>query len=170
MKRGAMHEAEKPTQSAGVGNATKSRPTPIQELLAYRLARVANAISRSAARRYRREFGISIGEWRALALLGATSPLTLNRLARLAALDKAQMSRIVARLTERELTVRRFGAGRTTELSLTRKGQALYRRLIAVANERDDAFLGVLTEHEREVFDTVLDKLGTLALEFERAG
>jgi DNA-binding MarR family transcriptional regulator len=80
------------------------------------------------------------------------------------------MSRIVARLTERELTARRFGAGRTTELSLTRKGQALYRRLIAVANERNDAFLGVLTEHEREVFDTVLDKLGTLALEFERAG
>jgi DNA-binding MarR family transcriptional regulator len=153
-----------------VANAAAERPIIIQELLAYQLSRVANAISRSAALRYRRDFGISIGEWRTLALLGARSPLTLNRLARLAALDKAQMSRIVSKLTERELITRRFGAGRTTELSLTRKGRALYRKLIAVANERNDAFLGCLSAREREVLDSALSKLGALAREFERNG
>jgi DNA-binding MarR family transcriptional regulator len=153
-----------------VANAATDRPIAIQELLAYQLSRVANAISRSAALRYRRDFGISIGEWRTLALLGARSPLTLNRLARLAALDKAQMSRIVSKLTERGLITRRFGAGRTTELSLTRKGKALYRRLIAVANERNDAFLGCLTARERDVLDSALGKLGALAREFERSG
>ena len=34
---------------------------PITELLSYRLSRVANALSRSAALRYRREFDVSLG-------------------------------------------------------------------------------------------------------------
>lgn len=156
----APHDAAEPV---------KADPTPIQSLLSYQLSKVANAMSRGAALRYRREFDVSVGEWRTLALLGEISPLTLNKLARLAALDKAQMSRIIARLTERGLTLRRFGAGRTTELSLTRKGRALYSRLITAANERNDAFLLCLTEHERATVDTALGKLGTLAREFERS-
>ncbi|TCO54380.1 MarR family winged helix-turn-helix transcriptional regulator [Actinocrispum wychmicini] len=141
----------------------------IHGLLSYRLSRVANAMSRSAALRYRREFDVSLGEWRTIALLGADSPLTLNRLARLAALDKAQMSRVVAKLTERGLVLREYGAGRTTQLTLTRKGAALYRGLITAANERDQAFLVCLTGEEREALNSALDKLGTLARALERA-
>ncbi|WP_156993355.1 MarR family winged helix-turn-helix transcriptional regulator [Pseudonocardia acaciae] len=153
-------------RSDGAGTGPR---TTIQGLLSYRLSRVSNAMSRSAALRYRREFDVSLGEWRTIALLGANSPQTLNKLARLAALDKAQMSRVVAKLTVRGLILREFGAGRTTELTLTRRGQALYKRLIEAANERNEAFLVCLTEHEREVLDTALDKLATLARALERA-
>lgn len=170
MSRGELSQpaVRSTSRDDGTGRADGS-PTPIQELLSYRLSRVANAMSRSAALRWRREFDVSVGEWRAIALLGATSPLTLNRLARQAALDKAQMSRVVSKLAEQRLVVRRFGAGRTTELSLTRKGRLLYNRLIAAANERNDAFLLCLTERERKVLGSALDKLGTLAREFERS-
>lgn len=141
----------------------------ITELLSFRLHSVANAISRSAALRYRREFDVSLGEWRTIALLGARAPLTLNRLAGLAALDKAQMSRMVSKLVERGLVQRKEGAGRSTQLTLTRKGQSVYRGLIAAANERDAAFLTCLTPHEQEVLDSALTKLATLARALESA-
>ena len=140
---------------------------PIDELLSYRIGRVANAMSRSAALRYRREFDVTLGEWRTLALLGAKAPLTVNKLARLTALDKAQMSRVITKLSERGLILREYGAGRTTQLTLTRKGRSVYKGLIAAANERNDAFLLCLTPDEREVLDSALDKLATLARALE---
>ncbi|GAA4534890.1 MarR family winged helix-turn-helix transcriptional regulator [Amycolatopsis samaneae] len=139
----------------------------ISELLSYRMHRVANAISRSAAIRYRRDFDVSLGEWRTLALLGEDPQLTLNRLAARAGLDKAQMSRVVAKLDERGLLVRESGAGRSTVLSLSRKGKSVYQGLIEAANERNEAFLVCLTPAEREVLDSALDKLGKLAKALE---
>ncbi|MEV0316424.1 MarR family winged helix-turn-helix transcriptional regulator [Nonomuraea fuscirosea] len=142
---------------------------PITGLLSYRLSRVANALSRSATVRYRRQFDVSLGEWRAIALLGESAPQTLNRLARLAALDKAQMSRVISGLTERGFVLREQGARRTTQLSLTRRGKTLYEGLIAAANERNDAFLVCLTPAERVALDAALEKLATLARALERS-
>lgn len=141
---------------------------PISELLSYRLSRTSSALSRSAALRYRREFDVSLGEWRAIALIAADPTLTLNRLARRAGLDKAQMSRVVARLTERDLVSRTAGSGRTSQLALTERGTAVYRGLIAAANERDRTFLATLTEDEADVLLKALDRLAGLALEIER--
>ncbi|WP_158880230.1 MarR family winged helix-turn-helix transcriptional regulator [Amycolatopsis anabasis] len=141
---------------------------PISELLSYRLSRTSSALSRSAALRYRREFDVSLGEWRAIALIAADATLTLNRLARRAGLDKAQMSRVVTKLAERGLVDRTPGSGRTSQLSLTSEGQKVYRGLIGAANERDATFLGLLSRHEREVLDRALGKLADLALELER--
>lgn len=149
-------------------SVTAREVAPIQELLSYRLHRVANAISRSAALRYRREFDVSLHEWRAVALLGADEPLNVNQLARLAGLDKAQMSRVVSKLWERDLVERESGPGRTTKLTLTRNGRSLYRGLIEAANERNDAFMVCLTEEEQRVLDTALTKLSTLAKALER--
>lgn len=142
---------------------------PITELLSYRLSRLANAMSRSGALRYRREFDVSLGEWRAIALLGESAPQTLNQLARLSALDKAQMSRVIGGLAERGLVLRELGPRRSTQLTLTRRGKAAYQGLIAVANERNDAFLVCLTPTERAALESALDKLTTLARALERS-
>ena len=45
-------------------------PPGIRELLSYRLHVVANLLSRGAELRYGREFGVSLWEWRTVALLG----------------------------------------------------------------------------------------------------
>ncbi|MEV5544129.1 MarR family transcriptional regulator [Saccharopolyspora shandongensis] len=141
---------------------------PISELLSYRLSRASSALSRSAALRYRREFDVSLGEWRAIALIAADPTLTLNRLARRAGLDKAQMSRVVSKLTERRLINRTAGSGRTSQLALTEAGTEAYRGLITAANERDAEFLSILSTEERDVLLSALDKLADLALSLER--
>jgi DNA-binding MarR family transcriptional regulator len=139
----------------------------ITELLSYRISRVSNALSRGAALRYRREFDVSLGEWRTLALLGARAPLGLGQLARLAGLDKAQVSRAVSRLTERALVQRAPGPGRLTLLTLTDRGHQVYLGLMTAANDRERILQASLTAQEREVFDSVLHKLADVALDLE---
>lgn len=158
-------------KQAGVRPRRKrAEDVTITELLSYRLQRVSNAMSRSAALLYRREFDVSLAEWRTLALLGAgDGPLTVNRLARMAALDKAQMSRVVAELARRGLVAREAGPGRSTQLTLTRRGENVYRRLIHAANERNRAFLVCLTATEREHLLSALEKLAIVSRALERA-
>lgn len=140
---------------------------PISELLSYRLSRTSSAMSRSAALRYRRDFDVSLGEWRAIALIAADPTLTLNRLSRRAGLDKAQMSRVVTKLTERGLVSRTTGSGRTSQLALTEEGTRVYRGLITTANARDVEFLGVLDDEEAATLLRALDKLAEAALAVE---
>lgn len=144
-------------------------PPGIRELLSYRLHVVANLLSRGAELRYGREFGVSLWEWRTVALLGgAAGAQSLNELARAAGIDKSQMSRVVSGLAARGLVLRAIDAndGRGVRLTLTRKGRKLYEGLIRAAAERNDAFLDCLTEKERAAFDAALDKLAARAKQF----
>jgi DNA-binding MarR family transcriptional regulator len=142
----------------------RADPT-IKELLSYRLHRVANLLSRGAEMRYRREFGVSLWEWRTIALLGgADQPLSLNDLARAAGVDKSQMSRVVSGLTRRKLVLRAVN-GREVALTLTRPGRRLYEGLIAAATERDQAFNDCLSKNEKEVLERCLSKLAGQARE-----
>ncbi|MGH8690713.1 MAG: MarR family winged helix-turn-helix transcriptional regulator [Burkholderiales bacterium] len=139
------------------------RTTPtIRELLSYRLHVVANLLSRGAEMRYRREFGVSLWEWRSVALLGgAGQPLSLNELARAAGIDKSQMSRVVSGLAERRIVLRQSDAndGRGVRLRLSKSGIRLYEGLIGAAAERNAAFLGCLSARERECLEGALAKL-----------
>jgi DNA-binding MarR family transcriptional regulator len=141
----------------------------IRDLLSYRLHVVANLLSRGAAMRYKREFGVSLWEWRTIALLGPPqAPLSLNDLAAAAGLDKSQMSRVVAGLVARGLVAR--GAdesdGRGVRLALTRSGERVCEGLIRAAGERNAAFLGCLSRSERECLEGALRKLGEQARAF----
>jgi DNA-binding MarR family transcriptional regulator len=134
----------------------------IRELLSYRLHMVANLLSRGAELRYRRQFGVSLWEWRTVALLGAVSePLSLNHLAHAAGIHKSQMSRVVSGLTRRKLVLRAADAddARGVRLTLSRSGRKLYEGLIGAALERDAAFRRCLTRSEKQAFDSALAKL-----------
>lgn len=157
----------------GMANPKPGPETPvlsIRDLVSYRLSRAASLMSRGAALRYRREFNVSLGEWRALALLAVGSDQTLMALSRAAGLDKAQMSRVVTSLVERSLVLREpvAGDGRTARLSLTEAGRVLYGRLIAAAGERDQAFRAALSDDEFATLEAALHKLVAQARSFIR--
>jgi DNA-binding MarR family transcriptional regulator len=142
--------------------------TEISDLLSYRVHVVANLLSRGAELRYRREFGVSLWEWRTIALLGAAEEaLSLGHLAHAAGIDKSQMSRVVSGLAKRRIVLREAhpGDGRGVRLTLTKNGRKLYEGLIRAAAERDAAFRDCLTKDERQAFDRVLTKLAGQARE-----
>jgi DNA-binding MarR family transcriptional regulator len=139
----------------------RASPT-IKELLSYRLHQVANLLSRGAEMRYRREFGVSLWEWRTVALLGgAAEAQSLNELASAAGMDKSQMSRVVAGLGRKKIVVREADAsdGRGIRLSLTSSGKSLYQKLIRAAAERNHALVGCLTAKERAALEAIMTKL-----------
>ena len=141
----------------------------IRQLLSYRLHQVANLLSRGAEMRYRREFGVSLWEWRTVALLGGSGePQSLNDLARAASMDKSQMSRVVSGLTGKRIVRRETDArdARGIRLSLTRAGTKLYQRLIRAAAERNSAFLGCLSAKERACLEQAMSKLAREARSF----
>jgi DNA-binding MarR family transcriptional regulator len=141
--------------------------TEIQDLISYQVHKVANLLSRSAELRYRREFGVSLWEWRTIALLGAAEPQSLVHLARAAGIDKGQMSRVVSGLARRKLVMRDANAadGRAVHLRLSKSGRKLYTGLIGAAAERDAAVRRCLTSSEALVFEKALSKLAGRARE-----
>jgi DNA-binding MarR family transcriptional regulator len=143
--------------------------TEIRDLLSFRLHRVANLLSRGAELRYRREFGVSLWEWRTIALLGsAAGALSLGHLAQAAGIHKSQMSRVVSGLAQRKLVARSSNSadGRGVQLALSKSGRRLYDGLIGAAAERDAVFRKCLSGSEREVFERALSKLAGQARDF----
>ncbi|TKR53403.1 winged helix-turn-helix transcriptional regulator [Allopusillimonas ginsengisoli] len=137
------------------------------QLLAYRLHKVANQISRSAAMRYRREFDLSLWEWRTIALLGGRGAMSLNELAKIAGLDKGQVSRVASGLTSRGMVLREVNEidTRKISLSLTPTGQKIYKRLNRVSNQRNTEFTECLSLSERNSLNGLLEKLERKARE-----
>jgi DNA-binding MarR family transcriptional regulator len=118
--------------------------------------------------RYKREFGVSLWEWRTIALLGGHSPQSLNELASAAALDKSQMSRVVSGLIARGLVSRAADTrdGRGIRLALTKAGASVHVGLMRAATERNDAFLGCLSKSERACLGRTLAKVAGEARAF----
>lgn len=140
----------------------------IRDLLSYRLHTVANLLSRGAELRYRREFGVSLWEWRSIALLGgAAEPLSLKELARSAGIHKSQMSRVVSGLSRRGLVLREADAtdARGVRLTLAKRGQRVYAELMRAAGERDVQFRKCLTSNEKVILENALAKLAGRARE-----
>lgn len=138
----------------------------LKELFSYRLNLLANLSTRIAVAKNEREHGLSMRDWRIVALLGAFAPMSLNQLAREANLDKSQASRSVAELIERGLVSRAVDEadGRGLKLGLTASGRAVYRRVFPQALARNELMLSALTTAERRALDSMLERLTHRAL------
>ena len=57
------------------------QPTmPLSQFLPYQLSITSNAVSGRIAQEYRQHFGLSVPEWRVMAVLGDSGPLTQREL------------------------------------------------------------------------------------------
>lgn len=133
----------------------------LDDFLPYRLNVLAKRVSRELARRYEAQFGISIPEWRVMAILGREQPLSSNDIVERSAMDKAKVSRAVTSLVEAGLLSRDTHPSdqRLLRLSFTVKGRALYERIAPLALEWQQRWLNCLDEVELAQFKTLSAKL-----------
>ena len=87
---------------------SKRQPTrqPSQRLadfLPYQLSIASNAVSTRIAEQYRRRFALRTTEWRIMAVLGDSGPLTQRQLTQLTLMDKVPVSRACKELEQRGL-------------------------------------------------------------------
>jgi len=143
------------------------RPLDLEHFLPYRLSVLSNTVSRAIAAMYEQRFGLSITEWRVMAVLGRYDGLSAREVADRTAMDKVAVSRALSRLIEAG-RVRRLVAEhdkRQSVLRLSDKGWKVYEQIAPLALEHERRLLAHLDGEEREWLGRILDKLWSAELE-----
>jgi DNA-binding MarR family transcriptional regulator len=113
----------------------KGQTLVLETFLAYRIRRIADAVSLDFSRIYRDRFGLTRPEWRTLATLGQFGTTTASAIGAHSAMHKTKVSRAVAELERRRWLTRNTDPKdrRLEHLTLTRSGQAVYAELVPLA-------------------------------------
>ncbi len=133
----------------------------LERFLPYRLSVLSNRISSEIAALYETRFGISVTEWRVMAVLGRYPAISAVEVADHTAMDKVAVSRAVNALLERDLLLRDIHSDdrRRSVLTLSAAGQAVYDQIVPLALDYESRLLDSLSPSERKRFDTLLDAL-----------
>jgi DNA-binding MarR family transcriptional regulator len=143
--------------------------SPLIELdtfLPYRIAVLANVMSTAIAAVYEERFGLTIPEWRVIAVLARYPGLSAREVAEKSHMDAVAVSRAVNRLL-RAGRVRRAVASddrRRSVLQVSDAGYAVYREVAPMVLDFERALLDSLGSSDRDALDRAL---GILT---ERAG
>lgn len=140
----------------------------IGHFVTFQIIRLANAAKANVTRRYLADFGLSVPEWRLLAMTVRFEPVRFSELVANSSIDKGQASRTLQVLTRRGLiAAQTLGGGRRRAaeggapviLTVTGKGRRLYETLLPVAQRNQARLLHLLTREERRMLWIILNKL-----------
>jgi len=139
----------------------------LEKFLPYRLSVLSNTVSSAIAAAYFAHFGLSIPEWRVMAILAANPGLSAAEVTARTAMDKVAVSRAVATLLAagrlRRTTVP--ADRRRTHLALTPSGAGVYSRVVPVALEYERRLVAPLSKRDRATLDRILRELLGRAIE-----
>lgn len=160
------------TRVASVGIDCYNPKMDLAAFLPYRIAVLAESVSRGVAQVYARRFDLSREEWRVLAALGDAGEMKTQAALLTTTLDKMQVSRAVARLERKGFVERKEDAAdrRNRILRLTAAGRAAYRRIEPMVLAREAFLLEALDADERRALDRMLEKLTRRARQLEDQG
>jgi DNA-binding MarR family transcriptional regulator len=146
---------------AEISDAPDHTPIVLAEFLPYRFSILAERLSRALGQRYGRAFGLSIPEWRVMAVLGECVECSTKQLIERTEMDRVKVSRAVIRLVDVELVVQKpqVADQRARMLSLTPRGLGVYREIVPIARRFQTEFTAVLDPQEIGVLETILAKL-----------
>jgi len=133
----------------------------LEQFLPYRLSVLSNTVSTALAGAYARRFGLTIPEWRVVAVLARTPGLSAAAVAERTAMDKVAVSRAVAGLVRSRRVRRALATGdrRRSVLTLTSRGREVYTRIVPYALEYEKRLLAELAPSEQSLFTAVLTRL-----------
>lgn len=142
----------------------------LDSFVPYRLAVLADAVSRSIAQIYKERFDLSRDEWRVLVALVAQPGTRAAFIIAHASLDKLSVSRALARMETRGLVARAPDPedGRGQVIRLLPAGRALYRKIEPLALAREAELLSALEPAEREALAGIMAKLEVRAQRMAR--
>lgn len=133
----------------------------LDRFLPYRLSVLTNLVSGTIADAYQRRFGLSIPEWRVLAVLARHPRLSAAEVAERTRMDAVAVSRAVARLLAAGRLRRAVSRDdrRRSVLTVSAAGAAVYRAVAPIALGYERALLASLDPAERAALDQVLELL-----------
>jgi DNA-binding MarR family transcriptional regulator len=140
---------------------TSLNPEIEPEDLSARLARVNAKLNLQTARLLKDLAGLTLTEWRVIALLGEGGETTSTAISRDAEIDKGLLSRTLKRLAAAQLVnqTRAQFDNRIHTLSLTQSGRKIFEDIAPRMSERQQGLRADIGPAEIETFFRVLDKL-----------
>lgn len=142
----------------------------LEEYLPYRLAVTSAKVSGLIAKAYETRFGLTIPQWRLLAVLNEHAPLSQQDLVNRTLMDKVNVSRTVSSLITRGLVTKKSQDNdkRFQSLNLTKEGQSVVDEIIPVAKELENSLLGTFSKEEILSLDGLLRALWTRVDEIQK--
>ena len=136
-------------------------PFDLEGFLPYRLSVTSNRVSRLFAAHYATQFGLTIPEWRVLAVVGRLGTCSPSAAGEWSAMDKVKVSRAAAALVAKGLLRQSQDPndGRGRLLSMTRKGVAVYTKVVPAARGIEATLAAGLTKAEWAALHKSLQKL-----------
>lgn len=117
----------------------------LNEFLPYLMVHFAGRLSSALAKRYQREFGLTVAEWRVLANVNELGQLRSKDVAERTSMDKVKVSRAVQSLCDKGWIKKTDDAkdSRAYYLSLTAAGNKIMAKMIpAILHWQDDLLRG----------------------------
>ena len=138
---------------------------PLAQFLPYQLSTASNAVSARIALEYRTRWGLSVPEWRVMAVLGDAGALTQRDLTRRTLMDKVAVNRACKVLEDRDLTWRTPNEldGRSHLLELTEAGRTMHAEIMPLAKEMERRVFAGFSDEELARFRNFLDTVRTQA-------
>ena len=133
----------------------------LEDFLPYRLSVLSHTISTTIARVYEKRFGVSIPEWRVIAILGRYPGLSAVEVAERTMLDKVAVSRAVTKLIKNGRIDRQFADAdrRRSILNLSADGRGVHDEIAPLALAFEHDLLQGISEQEYDDFNTVVERL-----------
>jgi DNA-binding MarR family transcriptional regulator len=133
----------------------------LEHFLPYRLSVLSNVLSTAIAAAYEDRFGLTIPEWRVIAVLTRYPGLSAREVAGRTRMDAVAVSRAVNRLLKAGRLRRAMAADdrRRSVLQVSAAGAALYREVAPLALAYERELLQTLDPRSRESFDASLRQL-----------
>jgi len=133
----------------------------LEDFVPYRLSVLSNVVSMRIAEAYEREFGLSMPQWRIMAVLARYPDLSAMEVAERTAMDKVAVSRAVTSLLASRRLMRSYEKGdrRRSMLRLSPLGHAVYKRVAPLALQYERALLESLDASDRHTLERLIDQL-----------
>jgi DNA-binding MarR family transcriptional regulator len=133
----------------------------LEDFLPYRLSILSNTVSSTIASAYNKRFGLSIPEWRVIAVLGRFPGLSAAEVAERTLMDKVAVSRAVTKLIKTGRIDRQFADAdrRRSILHLSEEGRKVHDEIAPLALRFEEELLQGLSEDEIRTLNFVMEQL-----------
>lgn len=133
----------------------------LEDFLPYRLSITSHTVSTNIARVYEKRFGVSVPEWRVIAILGRYPGLSAVEVAERTLMDKVAVSRAVTKLIKNGRIDRQFADAdrRRSILNLSEQGREVHNEIAPLALQFEQELLQNISDEDYETFNTILEKL-----------
>jgi len=143
----------------------------LDAFIPYRLSVTSNLVSETIASTYQALFGLSIPEWRLIAVIAEDAGTTQQLVGKRTRMDKVTVSRATIALVERGLVERQPHASdrRSQSLHLTKSGRDLYSAVAPKALELERRIFADFAPQDVSAFSDMLLRVqqATLAVRDE---